>query len=132
VLTPQSFVKSGFPETAEVRRQRSLRSGKRAKITNRLRRQEADQPAAPPAPAPTPRRIVDPLGELTRRQIDLEQAKVRDVEREWRERLRSVTLKPERIGGHVSMLAIRPIPTGTGLYYPRRWPIIRARQARLR
>ncbi len=80
--------------TDAQRRERHARSSRRAAITNRARfREQAQVSTAPPAPAPMPHRVLDPLGSPAQRLIERELARKRQTEQEWRTRLRSVDLK---------------------------------------
>lgn len=83
MLTPaRPFVRTDFPVTPEVQRQRELRSARRAAVTNRILR--AAKQVAPP---PTPRRAVsDPLA-LADRLAARKVSEIEKAEQEWRARL---------------------------------------------
>src|SRR5579872_4804794 len=100
MLNPTFNDLPGFSLSAEEQRQRALRSVRHAARTKRVTALTTPASTSPPLPPPppTPRQVFDPLNEPARRMVELELARKRQTEQEWRTRLGSVTLKPERDG----------------------------------
>ena len=137
-----------FNLSAEEQRQRALRSVRHATRTKRATALITPaSTSSPPPPLPPP---FDPLHNPTEQQINRELRRRRQTEQEWRARLSRDAIQrdleadtrkmytPRQAASRQAvctsvLMSIYPIPAPRvpcGYYFCRRWPIIRALQAK--